>query len=148
MLAELAAANAAFSIIKKAVQNTGDLAKAGRAISDFVIAKEELQRKGNKKKKSGVSSSDLEEFIALEKIRQHEEELKQFMIYCGRPGLWHDWQKFQAQARKERRVQEELAKRRRAEIMEALGLGAVALFISALVAGLVAWVVWLKGGAK
>ena len=148
MLADLAAANAAFSIIKKAVQNTGDLAKAGRAISDFVIAKEELQRKGNKKKKSGVSSSDLEEFIALEKIRQHEEELKQFMIYCGRPGLWHDWQKFQAQARKERRVQEELAKRRRAEIMEALGLGAVALFISALVAGLVAWVVWLKGGAK
>lgn len=148
MLAELAAANAAFSIIKKAVQNTGDLAKAGRAISDFVIAKEELQRKGNKKKKSGVNSSDLEEFIALEKIRQHEEELKQFMIYCGRPGLWHDWQKFQAQARKERRVQEELAKRRRAEIMEALGLGAVALFISALVAGLVAWVVWLKGGAK
>ena len=148
MLAELAAANAAFAIIKKAVQNTGDLAKAGKAISDFVIAKEELQRKGNKKKKSGVNSSDLEEFMALEKIRQHEEELKQFMIYCGRPGLWHDWQKFQAQARKERRVQEELAKRRRAEIMEALGLGAVALFISALVAGLVAWVVWLKGGAK
>ena len=148
MLAELAAANAAFAIIKKAVQNTGDLAKAGRAISDFVIAKEELQRKGNKKKKAGVNSTDLEEFMALEKIRQHEEELKQFMIYCGRPGLWHDWQKFQAQARKERRVQEELAKRRRAEIMEALGLGAVALLISALVAGLVAWVMWLKGGAK
>ena len=148
MLAELAAANAAFSIIKKAVQNTGDLAKAGKAISDFVIAKEELQRKGNKKKKSGVNSSDLEEFMALEKIKQHEEELKQFMIYCGRPGLWHDWQKFQAQARKERRVQEELAKRKRAEIMEALGLGAVALLISALVAGLVAWGVWLKGGAK
>lgn len=145
MLAELAAANAAFAIIKKAVANTGDLAKAGKAISDFVIAKEELQRKGNKKKKSGVNSSDLEEFIALEKIRQHEEELKQFMIYCGRPGLWHDWQKFQANARKERRVQEELAKRRRAEIMEALGLGAVALLISTMVAGLIAWVVWLKG---
>jgi hypothetical protein len=148
MLAELAAANAAFAIIKKAVQNTGDLAKAGKAISDFVIAKEELQRKGNKKKKSGVNSSDLEEFMALEKIKQHEEELKQFMIYCGRPGLWHDWQKFQAQARKERRVQEELAKRRRAEIMEALGLGAVALLISAMVAGLVAWVMWLKGSFR
>ena len=148
MLAELAAANAAFAIIKKAVQNTGDLAKAGKAISDFVIAKEELHRKGNKTKKSGVNSSDLEEFMALEKIRQHEEELKQFMIYCGRPGLWHDWQKFQAEARKERRVQEELAKRRRAEIMETLGLGAVALLVSGMVAALVAWVVWLKGGIK
>lgn len=145
MLAELAAANAAFAIIKKAVSNTGDLAKAGKAISDFVIAKEELQRKGNKKKKTGVRSSDLEEFIALEKIREQEEQLKQIMIYAGRPGLWNDWQRFQANARKERRVQEELAKRRRAEIMEMLGLGAVALLITSMVASLIAWVAWLKG---
>ena len=145
MLAELAAANAAFAIIKKAVSNTGDLAKAGKAISDFVIAKEELQRKGNKKKKSGVRSSDLEEFIALEKIREQEEQLKQIMIYAGRPGLWNDWQRFQANARKERRVQEERAKRRRAEILEMLGLGAVALLISTMVASLIAWVAWLKG---
>ena len=145
MLAELAAANAAFAIIKKAVSNTGDLAKAGKAISDFVIAKEELQRKGNKKKKTGVRSSDLEEFIALEKIREQEEQLKQIMIYAGRPGLWNDWQRFQANARKERRVQEELAKRRRAEILEMLGLGAVALLISTMVASLIAWVAWLKG---
>ncbi|MAR67964.1 MAG: hypothetical protein CL833_12015 [Crocinitomicaceae bacterium] len=127
------------------MQNTGDLAKAGKAISDFVIAKEELQRKGNKKKKDGVNSSDLEEFMALEKIKQHEEELKQFMIYCGRPGLWHDWQKFQAQARKERRVQEELARRRRAELAEVIGLGAVGLLIATMVLGLIAWVLWLKG---
>ena len=145
MLAELAAANAAFAIIKKAVSNTGDLAKAGKAISDFVIAKEELQRKGNKKKKTGVRSSDLEEFIALEKIREQEEQLKQIMIYAGRPGLWNDWQRFQANARKERRVQEELAKRRRAEILEMLGLGAVALLITSMVASLIAWVAWLKG---
>jgi len=145
MLAELAAANAAFAIIKKAVSNTGDLAKAGKAISDFVIAKEELQRKGNKKKKTGVRSSDLEEFIALEKIREQEEQLKQIMIYAGRPGLWNDWQRFQANARKERRVQEELAKRRRAEILEMLGLGAVALLITSMVASLMAWVAWLKG---
>ena len=145
MLAELAAANAAFSIIKKAVQNTGDIAKAGRAISDFVIAKEELQRKGNKKKRSGVRSSDLEEFMALEAIRQKELQLKQIMIYTGRPGLWQDWQRFQAEARKERRVREELARRRRAEIMDAIGIGSVVLLIAAMVAGLVAWVAWLKG---
>lgn len=148
MLAELAAANAAFSIIRKTITNTGEIAKAGKAISDFVIAKEELQRKGQKKKKPGVRTSDLEEFMALEAIRQKEEELKQFMIYCGRPGLWQDWQRHQAEARKERRVQEELAKRRRAEIAEAIGLGAVGLLIATMVAGLIAWVVWLKGGFK
>ena len=86
--------------------------------------------------------------MALEAIRQKEEELKQFMIYCGRPGLWQDWQRHQAEARKERRVQEELAKRRRAEIAEAIGLGAVGLLIATMVAGLIAWVVWLKGGFK
>tara|TARA_B100000085_G_C18460997_1_gene478932 strand:+ start:243 stop:689 length:447 start_codon:yes stop_codon:yes gene_type:complete len=145
MLAELAAANAAFAIIKKTISNTGDLAKAGRAISDFVIAKEELQRKGNKKRKPGVRTSDLEEFIALEKIRSQEEQLKQIMIYAGRPGLWGDWQRFQANARKERRVQEELAKRRRAEIIEMLGFGFAALLIASMIAGLVAWVAWLKG---
>ena len=145
MLAELAAANAAYSIIRKTLANTGELAKAGKAISDFVIAKEELQRKGNKKKKAGVNTSDLEEFMALESIRQKEEELKQFMIYAGRPGLWNDWQRFQAQARKERRVQEELAKRRRAEIMEMLGLGFVALAITSALAGLLVWIAWLKG---
>ena len=144
-MAELAAANAAYSIIRKTLANTGELAKAGKAISDFVIAKEELQRKGNKKRKPGVNTSDLEEFMALESIRQKEEELKQFMIYAGRPGLWNDWQRFQAQARKERRVQEELAKRRRAEIMEMLGLGFVALAITSALAGLLVWIAWLKG---
>ena len=83
--------------------------------------------------------------MALESIRQKEQQLKQIMIYTGRPGLWQDWQRVQAEARKERRVREELARRRRAEIMDAIGIGSVVLLIAAMVAGLVAWVAWLKG---
>ena len=70
------------------------------------------------------------------------------MQLYGRAGLYRDWQEFQAKARKERRVQEELARRRREEIMEILGLGFVSLLIAAMVGGLVAWIVWLKGGFK
>ena len=81
--------------------------------------------------------------MALESIRQKELQLKQIMIYTGRPGLWQDWQKFQADARKERRVREELARRRRAELAEAIGLGAAGLLVASMVAGLVAWVAWL-----
>ena len=55
--------------------------------------------------------------MALEELKQKEEELKQIMIYVGRPGLWADWQKFQAQSRKARREQERLAQKRREEIM-------------------------------
>ena len=110
MLAELAAANAAFQVIKTAVQNGKEIASAGKAISNFVGAKEQLQRKAQKK----GGGSDLEEFMALEQIREQEEQLKQIMIYAGRPGLWGDWQRFQAKARIARREQEEaLAKRRR-----------------------------------
>ena len=59
--------------------------------------------------------------MALEELRQKEEELKQIMIYVGRPGLWADWQKFQAQARKARREQERLDQKRREEILEYIG---------------------------
>jgi len=102
MLAELAAANAAFSVIKQAVQHSGDIAKAGSAIAKFVGAKEDLQKKANKK----GGGSDLEEFMALEQIREQEDQLKQIMIYAGRPGLWGDWQRFQAKARVARREAE------------------------------------------
>ena len=114
MLAELAAANAAFSVIKQAVQHSGDIAKAGSAIAKFVGAKEDLQKKANKK----GGGSDLEEFMALEQIREKEEQLKQFMIYCGRPGLWGDWQRFQAKARVARREAEIQAARKRKQIIE------------------------------
>jgi len=108
MLAELAAANAAFSVIKQAVQHSGDIAKAGSAIAKFVGAKEDLQKKATKK----GGGSDLEEFMALEQIREQEEQLKQIMIYAGRPGLWHDWQRFQAKARIARREAEQERKRK------------------------------------
>ena len=39
------AANAAFAVIKQTVANSGDLLKAGKAISDFVNAKDTLQKR-------------------------------------------------------------------------------------------------------
>ena len=114
MLAELAAANAAFQVIKTAVQNGKEIASAGSAIANFVGAKEQLQRKAQKK----GGGSDLEEFMALEQIREQEEQLKQIMIYAGRPGLWGDWQRFQAKARIARREAEEAAIRKRKKIFE------------------------------
>jgi len=114
MLAELAAANAAFSVIKTAIQNGREIADAGSAIAKFVGAKEDLEKKSSKK----GGGSDLEEFMALEKIREQEEQLKQIMIYAGRPGLWGDWQKFQAKARVARREAEEAARRKRKQYFE------------------------------
>jgi len=135
MLAELAAANTAFAVIKKFVSNGRELADCTKAISDFVTAKDALQKRGNKKKNSwfgklsGNTADDLEEFMALEKIRQQEEELKQFMIYAGRAGLWHDWIRFQGEARRRRIQEREDAMRKRQELIEVLGYATVAVTI-------------------
>ena len=133
MLAELAAANAAFAVIKQCVSNGKELANVGKQISDFVFAKEQIQKKANKRKASGVGGGDLEEFMALEKIASQEKQLKEIMIYAGRPGLWQDWQKFQAEARKSRRYAEKMAQKQREELLQIIGYitGGV-VFISAV----------------
>ena len=113
MLLELAAANAAFAVIKEAVQNSGDLMAAGDSLFKFFDSKAELQKKA--KASNGSDRGDLEAFMALEQIRKNEEELKQMMIYQGRGGLWTDWLKFQLDAKKKREAaeREKILKRQR-----------------------------------
>lgn len=113
MLLELAAANAAFAVIKEAVQNSGDLMAAGESLFKFFDSKAELQKKA--KASNGSDRGDLEAFMALEQIRKNEEELKEMMIYQGRGGLWTDWLKFQLDAKKKREAaeRERILKRQR-----------------------------------
>ena len=138
MLAELAAANAAFGIIKNFVSNGKELSGCAKQISDFVFSKEQIEKNLKKKKAKGVGGADLEEFMALEQIKEKEEELKKIMIYLGRPGLWQDWQSFQAEARKSRRYAEKMAEKRKQELIEYAGYGIAFIFIL-LFAGILAW---------
>ena len=125
MLAELAAANAAFQVIKQAVSNGRDIASVGSQIAKFVDGKEDLQRKVIKKKNSPFyAGNDFEEFMALESIKEKEAELKQIMLYVGRPGLWNDWQRFQAEARKARIEAEKERKRKKQQLLETIVLSA------------------------
>jgi len=138
MLAELAAANAAFSVIKQFVSNGKELSGCAKHISDFVFSKEAIEKNLKKKKARGIGGADLDEFMALEQIREKEEELKKIMIYLGRPGLWQDWQAFQAEARKSRRYQEKMAEKRRQELIEYVGYG-IGFIVILFFAGLLAW---------
>jgi hypothetical protein len=113
MLLELAAANAAFAVIKEAVANSGDLMAAGESLFKFFDSKAELQKKAQSS--NGSDRGDLEAFMALEQLKKQEEELKQMMIYQGRAGLWTDWLKFQLDAKKRREAveREKVLKRQR-----------------------------------
>lgn len=143
MLAEIAAANAAFAAIKMAISNGREIADVASQVGKYVNATEDLRKKGEKKKR-GVGSADLEEFMHLEKLKQQEEELKQIMIYTGRAGLWHDWVRFQAQARKDRLAAAEARKRK---IKQWIEIGAITFaFILGLfgLAILFVWAIYLR----
>jgi hypothetical protein len=53
---------------------------------------------------SNKDGNDLEEFMALEQINAQEKQLRQAMQLYGRAGLYNDWVKFQAEARKSRQA--------------------------------------------
>lgn len=139
MLAELAAINSAFAIIKTTIANGKELASAGSAIADFAFAKEDLQAKASKKKNS-TFGNDLEEFMALEEVKRKEAELKSIMYLYGRYGLWEDWVKFQADARRKRQQQIKIAKQKREKIIEIVGIISLSTVIIMLI-GAIGYVV-------
>jgi len=152
LIAELAAFNAGFSVVKQFVANGRDLSDAMGAIGQMVGAKEELQKRGEKKKKSvlsilgGKTENDFEEFMALEKIKQIENDLTSMMKLYGRPGLHDDWIRYQAEARKQRRQQALEEKKRKEKRWEYAGyLLAAIIFISGLI-GIGFWLKWLRDG--
>ena len=111
MLEMLAAANAAFAVIKKTVENSRDIANVGAAISRFCAAEDQLRADLHKRKNSiwtnflGKEDSDLEEFMALEQIRKKQDQLREFMQLYGRANLYSDYLVFCAEARKKRNKQ-------------------------------------------
>lgn len=124
MLAELVAINAAFAVVKETISNGRELAQAGKAINDFVNAKEDLESK-HRKQKASVFGDDFETFIAIEQVRQKEKQLQEWMQLYGRPYLWQDWVKFQAEARKQRQRLKEERLRKRKQIIETIGIVSV-----------------------
>ena len=145
MLAELAIANAAFSVIKEAVQNGGEIATFGAKLGEYFNAKSEIA------KKASAKGSDSEEFWALEAIRNQEAELKEMMIYQGRAGLWTDWLAFQSQKKREREQAERerilaVQKRRKALLNVFNGILISMIVLSGLIAvvGLI-WAIAKRG---
>lgn len=147
MLAELAAFNAAYGTIRTLIKNGKEVSDCMQQMGIIAGAKEDLERKLNKKRSgllasvSSRTASDYEEFAALEKIREAEERLREEIIWAGRPGQWSDWLKFQAEARKRRREAEE---KRRKTINKIIEVGAltVGVIVLGAIAFFVFWLAW------
>ncbi len=135
MLAEIAAANAAFAVIKGALKNGKELSDLGSKVFDYFDNKAKIQAKVTEK----GNRSDIEEFFALEKLNAQETELRERMIYAGRPGMWQDWQKYQAAAARRRRENKEaeikairVRKARMEQLAEYIAIGIASIILAVL----------------
>ena len=102
MLAEIAIANAAFGVIKKAISNGQELHSVANQVTSYFDSKSTIAKKAN----NGGSKSDMEAFMALEGLKEQETELREIMIYAGRANMYDDWLHFQSDC-KRARAQEE-----------------------------------------
>jgi len=123
VLAEIAAANAAFQVIKGALSNGRELYDVADQATKYFDSKSAIAKKANK----AGGKSELECFMQLEKLREQEEWLKDFMIYAGRADMHKDWLKFQSDRKRHREQVAAAAKRKKAQNM--------ALLMSALLWG-------------
>ena len=103
-IAAIKVANEAIGAVKELIGNVESIGQVGSHLTKLTDAKDEIQKKADE--------GDLDAFMQLEEIKKQEYQIKQMMIYQGRPGLWDDWQKFQQTRRdlREKARQRELAK--------------------------------------
>jgi len=143
VLEMLMVANSAFAVIKQTLENGKDIASAGSSISRFIGAEEQLQKDLHRKRNSiwtglsGKTDNDLEEFMALEQIRQKHDKLREYMQLYGRAGLWSDYQAYCAEARRARKEAAEKARKRREEVKELILKIILIIMITTVLAGVV-----------
>ena len=128
MIAELAAANAAFDVIKQSIQNGKEIWEAGEAAAEYFGLKTEIQKRAHE---HGYKS-DLQAFMAAEQLKKQEDELKNIMIWQGRGGMWQDWLQFQADMKKSREEAERkkrLARAQRKKFLVDISIVALAVAI-------------------
>jgi len=96
-IAAIKVANDAIGAVKELIGNVDSIGQIGSHLTKLTDAKDEIKKK--------AEEGDLDAFVQLEEIQRQEYQIKQIMIYNGRPGLWDDWCKFQQTRRELRNAQ-------------------------------------------
>jgi len=143
ILESIAAANAAYSVIKTALGNGKETAGLISAVGKFLSAEEDVKEAVQRKKNSpitaitGSSEGDWEEFQHLEMLRQKRAELESYCRLYAPPGTWDRWQQWQVEARKQRKAAKLAAEKAREERMEFFAtLAGIVIAFTVLAVGL------------
>jgi len=123
----------AFAAIKAAVSAGQELINVTKQIGEFFDGVDDLRNKHNKKKDSAFSGDDenaMETFVALQKARDAEDELRQLIIHLRGYSAWQELIAIRARVRRERKEREEEQARLKAERIEGLVIwGSVGLIL-------------------
>lgn len=124
ILESIAAASAAYEVIKTAINQGREGAGLIGAVGKFLSAEEDIKEAVQRKKNSpftaitGGEEGDWEEFQALEQIREQRKELESYIRLYGKAGQWDRWVQWQAEARRQRAAAKKAAEKRREERLE------------------------------
>ena len=130
ILESIAAANAAYSVIKTALGNGKETAGVISSIGKFLAAEDDIKEAVKKKKNSplaaitGGDEGDWEEFQALENIKQKRAELESYCRLYAPAGTWDRWIAWQNEARKQRQAARKAAQLAHEKKMEQIQIAA------------------------
>ena len=132
MLAELAAANAAYATISKFIANGKEVSDLLSPLRSLVGAEEELRARGNRKKDGlfskvmGKSADDFDEFMALEQMAEKRKELESLCRLYAKPGTWDKFIDFEAKMRVQRKKEAEQRQKQIAATIKYISWGLIA----------------------
>ena len=143
ILESIAAANAAYSVIRTALSNGKETANLMSSIGKFLSAEEDIKSAVERKKKSpltaitGGEEGDWEEFQALEDIRQKRAELESWCRLYAPSGTWDRWVSYEAKVRTQRAEAKKAAMKAREKRNEQIAMAlAITVAFFTCIAGL------------
>lgn len=130
ILESIAAATAAYKVIKGAIDSGREAAGLVGEVGKFLSAEEDIKKALQKKKNSpltaiaGGEEGDWEEFQALEDLQDMRRQLESDIRLYGKPGQWDRWIQWQNEARKQRQAARKAAELAHAKRMEQIQIAA------------------------
>ena len=124
----------AFAAIKAAVSAGQELVNVTKQIGEFFDGVDDLRNEHNRKKNSAFSGEDenaMETFVALQKAKDAEDELRQLVIHLRGYSAWQELIAIRARVRREKKEREEEQARLKAERFETIVIwGSVGLILT------------------
>lgn len=134
----------AVAAIKTGVQMGKDITSLGREVGQLWGAIDAVNQAHEKKKNSPfktVEEEAMETFIAKQRAKDLEEELRQIIIYTRGMNAWQELIRMRGEIRRKRIEDEKRRKKERREMLEVIALS-VALIVGLGALGVFVWFLW------